>query len=75
MSAATLVRTPYERPMILQVDEVIFEENELPVFVAAIGWVILVFGGAWAYCKAVCGWSNVKSCSTSWLTVKAVCKR
>lgn len=51
-----------------------FEENEVPVFVAAIGWVLLVFGSAWAYCQATCGWMNVKECSTSWLQVNAVCK-
>lgn len=38
--------------------------------------VVALFGGAWAWCKAVCGWNNVKSCETAYwkLQVKAVCK-
>ena len=72
MSTAVL---EYREPsIVLSGTDEEFVENDLPVFVAAAGWVLLVFGGAWAYCKAVCGWSNVKSCSTSWLKVTAVCK-
>lgn len=51
-----------------------FVENDLPVFIAAIGWVMLVFGSAWAFCQASCGWGNVQECTTSWLNVKAVCQ-
>ena len=64
----------YVSPAIRVDETAMFEENEVPVFVAAIGWVLLVFGSAWAYCQAMCGWMNVKECSTSWLQVKAVCK-
>ena len=64
----------YEKPALSALDDVVFEENEVPVFIAAIGWVLLVFGSAWAYCKAVCGWRGVRSCETSWLRVKAVCR-
>lgn len=65
----------YVKPAVATAELTLFEENEVPVFVAAIGWVVLVFGGAWAYCQAMCGWMNVRSCDTSWLKVKAVCKR
>ncbi len=72
---ASEVAARYERPVLAAVDdESVYVENDAPVFVAAIGWVLLVFGGAWAYCKAVCGWNNVRECSTSWLQVKAVCR-
>jgi len=64
----------YIAPALLQdTDAIEYEESGL-TFVAAIGWVLLVFGSAWAYCQAVCGWMNVKSCQTSWLSVTAVCK-
>jgi hypothetical protein len=64
----------YVEPVVALPRYDVYEENEVPVIVAAAGWVVLVFGGAWAFCKAVCGWNNVKSCSTSWLTVTATCK-
>lgn len=64
----------YARPELSVVqDETVLTENDL-VWFAAIGWVLLVFGSAWAYCKATCGWRGVQECSTSWLQVKAVCK-
>ncbi len=72
MNAGTALT--YDKPMIAASPDVVFEENEVPVFVAAAGWVLLVFGSAWAYCKATCGWDNVQECQTSWLEVKAVCK-
>lgn len=62
----------YEAPTLEAAPENLYQENEA-VFVAAIGWVLLVFGSAWAWCQAMCGWMNVKECSTSWLEVKAVC--
>lgn len=67
-------RVSYEAPQLaIYSNDNVLTENDA-VFVAAIGWVVLVFGGAWAYCKAMCGWNGVKSCSTSWLQVTAVCK-
>jgi hypothetical protein len=66
--------TTYVSPSVVVDDtEVVLSENDLS-FVAALGWVLLIFGSAWAYCKAVCGWNGVKQCSTSWLKVNAVCK-
>lgn len=57
-------------------DELEILDAEVPVFVAAIGWVLLVFGSVYAFCAAVCGPRNIRSCGTSgWLKVKAVCKR
>lgn len=52
-----------------------YEENGYAVFIAAIGWVLLVFGSAWAFCYASCYRNGgIKSCTASWLNVKAVCK-
>lgn len=51
-----------------------FEENDVPVFVAAIGWVLVVFGSAWAFCLANCGWNNISRCEAKWLEVVAVCR-
>ena len=75
MSFASLEsHAPHEAPQLtIHSDDTVLTENDA-VFVAAIGWVVLVFGGAWAYCKAMCGWNGVQSCSTSWLKVTAVCK-
>jgi len=64
----------YQPPTVTTRSDLELLENELPVFVAAIGWVVLVFGSAFAYCKAMCGWNNVKECSAGWLQVKAICK-
>lgn len=55
-------------------DQLVLTENDA-VFVAALGWVLLVFGSAWFWCQTMCGWGRVKSCSTSWLRVKAVVDR
>lgn len=70
----TSVMTYAPPEMEVSEEQGVLAENEVAVFVAAIGWVVLIFGGAWAYCKAVCGWRGVRECSTSWLQVKAVCK-
>ncbi|MEW1724228.1 hypothetical protein [Streptomyces sp. NPDC093109] len=50
------------------------EENEA-WFVVPIA-VVAAFGGALLWCKAVCGWNNVKSCETNYwkLQVRADCK-
>lgn len=64
----------YESPQVDGLDVSSLDENEawftIPLAVAAL------FGGAWAWCKAVCGWNNVRSCETNYwkLQVKAVCK-
>lgn len=67
----------YSKAKIQKNDVKMFQKNELPIFVAAIGWVIIVFGSAWAFCVANCGWnsSNVHSCEAGWFQVKSVCKR
>lgn len=66
---------PYAPPTMGRSQELdTYVDAEVPVFVAALGWVLLVFGGAWAFCLAVCGWGNIQSCETSWLKVKATCK-
>lgn len=75
MSVEAVARGAYEEPFVAHLDELVFEENEVPVFAAAIGWVLLVFGSAYAWCQAMCGWQNVDSCETGWLEVKAVCKK
>ncbi|MBP3222820.1 MAG: hypothetical protein J6M18_02715 [Actinomycetaceae bacterium] len=64
----------YVQPSMQSNYDVELVENEVPVFVAAAGWALLIFGGSWAYCTAMCGWRNVRSCSTSWRSIKAVCK-
>ncbi|HEV2069321.1 MAG TPA: hypothetical protein VGR26_05975 [Acidimicrobiales bacterium] len=64
----------YETPSLDMPASLTLEENEawwvVPLGVAAL------FGGAWGWCKAVCGWNNVRSCETNYwkLQVKAVCK-
>jgi hypothetical protein len=73
MTTAVLER--YAPPTVLAERGPVVETNDAPVFVAAAGWVALVFGSAFLWCRAVCGWNNVKSCSTSWLQVKATCKK
>lgn len=60
----------YETPVVYSPKENLVEETELPL----LGWVIAVYGSAWAFCQATCGWQKVKSCSASWRGVKAVCK-
>lgn len=65
----------YIKPSIGESTVAAFEENDVPVFVAAIGWVLLVFGSAWAFCLASCGWGNIARCEAKWLEVVAVCNR
>jgi hypothetical protein len=38
--------------------------------------IVAAFGGAWAWCKSMCGSRGVRSCSTSYwkMQVKAVCR-
>lgn len=72
---STNLMTTYVAPIAMEESAAVIETNDVPVFVAAAGWVALIFGSAFAYCKAMCGWNNVKSCSTSWLQVKATCKK
>jgi hypothetical protein len=38
--------------------------------------VVAAFGGAWAWCKSVCGKRGVKACETEYwkLRVKATCR-
>ncbi|MBT2513388.1 hypothetical protein [Arthrobacter sp. ISL-30] len=65
----------YSQPSITPVVVPAFVENDAPVFVAAIGWVLMIFGSAWAFCLANCGWNNVAHCEARWLEVVAVCYR
>ena len=64
----------YESPVLQLAHAQEIDESEVAWF-AAIGWVLLMYGSAWAWCKAVCGWRGVQSCSQTWYgQVKAVCK-
>lgn len=41
------------------------QENAwLPLLLA---YVLLVWGSAWAYCQATCGWGRVRRCDTGWI--------
>ena len=76
MLATTEVRVPtaYEPPLVNLTGSRVLDESEI-AWLAAIGWVLLVYGSAWGYCKAVGGWNGVSSCSQTWYgQVKAVCK-
>ena len=76
MLPTTEVRLPigYEAPLVNLAGSPALDESEI-AWLAAIGWVLLVYGSAWGYCKAVCGWNGVSSCSQTWYgQVKAVCK-
>lgn len=41
-----------------------------------LAYIIAVYGSAWAYCSAMCGWGQVRRCDTGWFPprVTAVCK-
>ena len=64
----------YEKPEIQFGQLATLEENEAWWLVPIA--VVAAFGGAWAWCKAVCGSRGVSSCETEYwkLRVKAVCR-
>lgn len=31
-----------------------------------LAYVLIVWGSAWAYCTAMCGWGGVRRCETGW---------
>ncbi len=68
-------RAGYQAPTVTPHHNNREEINDLPAAVAAIGVVIAIWGSAWGFCKATCGWNNVAECDTRWWgSVKAVCK-
>ena len=64
----------YESPALNLAAAHELDESELAWF-AALAWALLTYGSAWAFCRSVCGWNRVSSCSTNWFgRVKAVCR-
>jgi hypothetical protein len=53
----------------------LYEESGVAVFVAALGWILLMYGSAWLWCWLVCrSRGGYSSCSTGWFSAKAVCR-
>ncbi|HOB35816.1 MAG TPA: hypothetical protein PKL39_08730 [Bacillota bacterium] len=62
----------YVAPALVQ--DVATRHEECGAIVELLAVVLILFGGAAAFCVAVCGIGKVQSCDVGWLHVTAVCK-